>query len=187
MAKGTLTFHLLPMHEKYGPIVRVAPDELAFVHEDAWRDIYGHRVGINHSGHELVKSARFYRATHSDHLLTGVPNIITEEDREHHGVLRRLLSHGFSDQGLRDREHVITGNADKLVRNLRQRCLTDDKDGRKVSLNMTSWYNFVSVDVISQLLFGEPSMCLDRGDEHNPSMGAEYELYYQRVHSATIN
>lgn len=166
MAKGDLTFRLLPLHEEYGPIVRIAPDELAFVHPDAWRDIYGHRVGVNHAAKELPKSARFYRATQADHLLTGVPNIITEESREHHGVLRRLLSHGFSDQGLRDREYVITENADKLVDELRQRCVSKE-NGATVSVDLTSWYNFVSVDVISQLLFGESSMCLDRGDEHN--------------------
>jgi hypothetical protein len=33
------------MHEKYGDVVRVAPNELSFAGEEAWRDIYTHRPG----------------------------------------------------------------------------------------------------------------------------------------------
>lgn len=29
------------MHEKYGAVVRVAPDEISFLDAKAWRDIYG--------------------------------------------------------------------------------------------------------------------------------------------------
>lgn len=31
---------LLSIHEKYGPVVRIAPDELSFVNAQAIQDIY---------------------------------------------------------------------------------------------------------------------------------------------------
>lgn len=161
-----MTFKLLPLHEKYGPVVRIAPDELSFTHPDAWKDIYGHRVGNNHNVLELPKAGRFYRTRGT------LPNIISEEDRAHHGLVRRVLSHGFSDKHLRAREPVITGYADKLIRQLRKLSVrrSDDetsslKDRRP--MNMTAWYNWVTVDIISDLTFGEPSGCLDHA-EHDP-------------------
>jgi len=33
------------LHDKYGPIVRLSPNELSFNTVDAWEDIYGHRHG----------------------------------------------------------------------------------------------------------------------------------------------
>lgn len=163
MARGDLTFKLLPIHERYGPIVRIAPDELAFTHPDAWKDIYGHRVGKNHDILELPKAARFYRTRGT------LPNIISEEDRAHHGLLRRVLSHGFSDQNLRARESVITGYADTLIKQLRRLAEppSDDDVSGPVSVNMTAWYNWITVDIISHLAFGEPSGCLDQA-EHDP-------------------
>lgn len=43
--KGELAFRMLEFHEKYGPIVRLAPNELSFVNEGAWGDIYGKNDG----------------------------------------------------------------------------------------------------------------------------------------------
>lgn len=33
------------LHLKYGPILRLMPNELSFIDPEAWRDIYGHRQG----------------------------------------------------------------------------------------------------------------------------------------------
>ena len=41
--KGTLHSHLLELHIKYGHTVRIAPNELSFTTDTAWKTIYGHR------------------------------------------------------------------------------------------------------------------------------------------------
>lgn len=33
------------MHDKYGEVVRLAPDQISFTSVEAWKDIYGHKVG----------------------------------------------------------------------------------------------------------------------------------------------
>jgi hypothetical protein len=43
--QGTLPFKILELHNKYGPIVRIAPGELSFTSESAWDDIYGRLPG----------------------------------------------------------------------------------------------------------------------------------------------
>ncbi|KAJ5673431.1 hypothetical protein N7507_002558 [Penicillium longicatenatum] len=54
--KGTLPFDMLDLHNKYGDIVRIAPDELAFSYPDAWKDIMGHKNGEA----EMSKADWFY-------------------------------------------------------------------------------------------------------------------------------
>ena len=45
LLRGTLNEDMLKLHEKYGDVVRLAPNELSFAVEEAWRDIYMHRRG----------------------------------------------------------------------------------------------------------------------------------------------
>ena len=33
------------LHQQYGDVVRIAPDELSFIDGTAWKSIYGTRVG----------------------------------------------------------------------------------------------------------------------------------------------
>jgi hypothetical protein len=45
LLRGTLNSDMLKIHERYGPVVRLAPNELSFATEEAWRDIYMYRKG----------------------------------------------------------------------------------------------------------------------------------------------
>jgi Cytochrome P450 len=155
------------MHEKYGPVVRLAPDELSFASADAWKDIYGHRAGLQHHGQdEFDKYATFYRSK-------GVARSIINEDREQHALLRRQLSHGFSQRCMREQEPIIGGYVNLLVRRLREQCVdlgTRSENAetgaqsvtKKNPMNMTTWYNWTTFDIIGDLAFGEPFGCLDR-------------------------
>ncbi|KAJ8129424.1 hypothetical protein O1611_g4210 [Lasiodiplodia mahajangana] len=40
--RGILEFKYAEFHEKYGEVVRVNADEVAFIRPEAWKDIYGH-------------------------------------------------------------------------------------------------------------------------------------------------
>lgn len=44
LVKGNQHIYYRSLHEKYGPVVRVSPDELSFVSVDAREEIYGLRV-----------------------------------------------------------------------------------------------------------------------------------------------
>lgn len=39
--RGELPYRLAELHEKYGPMIRIAPNQLSYITEDAWNDIYG--------------------------------------------------------------------------------------------------------------------------------------------------
>ncbi|CAG8235492.1 unnamed protein product [Penicillium nalgiovense] len=143
-ARGTLPFDMLEMHKRYGDIVRIAPDELAFSHPDAWQDITGHQKGKT----EFSKANWFYRP------VDGEPSHVVNESREQHGRLRRQMAHGFSEKAMREQEPMIRAYVDMLLDRLRGFC----ESGNPVVLS--DWYNYTTFDIIGDLAFGEPFGCL---------------------------
>lgn len=139
------------LHEKYGGVVRIAPDELSFIDGDAWKVIYGTRPGHG----QKQKDYRFYPPT-----AEGAPSIIFSNDADH-TRMRRLLSHAFSDNSLRGQEPIIKHYVDLLVQRLHEK-----SEGSTKALDMVSWYNFTTFDIIGDLAFGEPFDCLKNSTYH---------------------
>ncbi len=139
------------LHEQYGKIVRIAPNELSFTDGDAWKIIYGTRTGHG----QKQKDFRFYPPTPG-----GAPSIIYSNDADH-SRFRRLLSHAFSDSSLRGQEPIIKGYVDLLMQRLKENIA-----GGKDVLDMVSWYNFATFDIIGDLAFGEPFDCLKNSHYH---------------------
>lgn len=135
---------MLEMHKRYGDIVRIAPDELAFSHPDAWQDIMGHQKGKP----EFSKANWFYRPMEDQACH------VVNESREQHGRLRRQMAHGFSEKAMRDQEPMIRGYVDIFLDRLHEFC----ESGTPVVLS--DWYNYATFDIIGDLAFGEPFGCL---------------------------
>jgi hypothetical protein len=89
---GTLPFDMLDLHRRYGDIVRVAPDELAVSHPDAWKEIMGY------GAKEMEKARWFFRPVPSE------PTNVVNEEGDGAKKLRRQLAHGFSEKAMRDQE-----------------------------------------------------------------------------------
>ncbi|KAK2794590.1 hypothetical protein FQN52_008171 [Onygenales sp. PD_12] len=147
LSSGTLPFDMLDMHKKYGAIVRIAPDELAFSHPNAWKDIMGTRM---RGEEELSKFKLFYRPIDS------MPADIISADRDEHSRLRRQLAHGFSEKSMREQEPLIGGSVNLFFQRLHEICAGGSKP-----LDISMWYNFTTFDVIGDLAFGEPFGCLE--------------------------
>ncbi|KAI4282014.1 MAG: hypothetical protein L6R38_003271 [Xanthoria sp. 2 TBL-2021] len=145
--RGQLHHRLLQLHTKYGHTVRVAPNELSYTHEGAWKKIYGHRK------EEMGKDPIFRL-----HTPTGAQNILVA-DRETHTRQRRLLAHAFSESALREQEPVLQLYADKLLDQLSRECHTSP-------LDMVAWLTFASFDLIGHMSFGQNFGCLDQGIYH---------------------
>ncbi|KAJ5964510.1 uncharacterized protein N7479_004386 [Penicillium vulpinum] len=139
------------LHQQYGDVIRIAPDELSFIDGAAWKPIYGTRPG--HS--QKSKDDRFYLPN-----AEGVPEIILSNDADH-SRFRRLLSHAFSDSSLRGQEPIIKGYVDLLIQRLHENINSGIK-----ALDMVAWYNFTTFDVIGDLAFGESFDCLRNSDYH---------------------
>ncbi|KAI3324405.1 putative cytochrome P450 [Xylariaceae sp. AK1471] len=136
--RGRLPFHVTDLHSRYGVVVRIAPNELAFSSPQAWRDIYGHKTGQD----EFPKYRGFYRA------FSHLPTSILNADSREHGLLRRQLAVGFSDRAMREQEPIIGSYVDLLISRLK------DAVQRDSCQDMREWYTWTTFDVIGDLSLG---------------------------------
>lgn len=148
--QGRLAFDVLSIHEKYGPVVRIAPNELAFAHPSAWRDIMGGKQ-------ELAKWDEYYKVQADQ-----ATNIMFAPAEEH-ARMRRAAGIGFSDRVLREMEPLIQDSIGLLIRRLRDQCKSPEVDGE---IDMSKWYNFMAFDMIGNLVMGESYHCLENADYH---------------------
>ncbi len=136
---GRQPYDVLQLHEKYGPVVRVAPKELSFCSQGSWRDIYGQR-----SGHPPFLKSSFYDG---GSFANQAHSIVSERDPDKHRDMRKYLSTAFSDRSLKEQEYLISGVIDQFIHQI-------GKLGAE-GLDMTLWLNLLTFDVIGELAFGE--------------------------------
>ncbi|CRL28245.1 Cytochrome P450 [Penicillium camemberti] len=149
LCTGGIVSTLSKAHEKYGPVLRIAPDELLFTSSRAWDDIYGIQPGKL----EMDKTTPLYKGPTAPHSIVTV-------DGELHRFYRRLLAKGFSDAALREQEPVIKRNIDLLIEKLHVEVAAGKTP------EMTSWFNYATFDLIGELAFGETYGCLENSQYH---------------------
>lgn len=137
----------LALHEKYGKVVRVAPKELSYASADAWKDGWGHR-----QGHDEFMKANTVSTP------VGV-NGILQAQRADHSRFRRLLSHSFSEKGMREQQATLQEYVNLVVERLRE-------NSSKGSQDMVKWFNWTTFDIIGKLAFGQPFDCLKNQQMH---------------------
>ncbi|KZL64158.1 benzoate 4-monooxygenase cytochrome p450 [Colletotrichum incanum] len=91
--RGRQPYSQLELHEIYGPVVYVAPNELSFSTASSLRDVYGSRKGI-----ESVVKSEFYDG---GNFTSESLSIVSEYDPKKHAEMHRYLSSTFSDQSLK--------------------------------------------------------------------------------------
>lgn len=109
----------------------------------------GHRKG---SSDENAKDVTFS---------AGWENTILGANHEDHRRYRRILSNGFSAKAMQDQQPMMMKYVDLLLQRLHEQC----EDGTK-ALDLVSWYNFTTFDIIGDLAFGESFGCLDNSNYH---------------------
>jgi cytochrome P450 len=151
-------------HLRYGPVVRVRPNELSFSTAQAWKDICAVRsqstaaAAANPSRlRELPRYRPFYKIRLSE------PDGIFSSVGARHAQLRSALAHGFSDHSMRAQEPTFKHYADKLLANLDARSSTP---GEKRPVNLCDWFAYVTFDIISDLVYDQTFGCLDSADYH---------------------
>jgi cytochrome P450 len=164
--QGRLAYDVLKLHERYGPMIRVAPNELALAYEGVWDEVQGGTYET-----EMQKWKPYYRVQPDQigFIFTAPP--------EEHSKMRRTLSYGFSDRGIRDLEPRMIEVLDKMMRRLLDICgdreswsshqsaRVGTQTGEAV-VDITEWLNFLTFDMIGELTFGESYECLEKASYH---------------------
>ncbi|OAL23183.1 hypothetical protein AYO20_11051 [Fonsecaea nubica] len=126
---GQIHTRLTALHKQYGPVVRIAPNELSYTEPAAWRQIYGHRSV------EMPKDldgAGIMPSSNGAYSIVNAPH-------DHHLRLRRAIAPAFSEKALREQESMLQTYVDLLVSRLKETCKRGPQD-------LVSWYNFATFD-----------------------------------------
>ena len=134
------------LHDIYGPIVRINPNE---VHLAADADNYDR---IHHVGSKYSKSPNFYNALCAPHSSFGTLS------NEAHRIKRGAMNPMFSRQKVLDLESIVQGKVDKVIRRVQESVEADE------AVDLHHAFRAVSVDVISEFAFGECYNFLAKSD-----------------------
>lgn len=149
------------LHDIYGPVVRVAPNELSFISPEAWENIYSGKTSA------LERGAIFYGVLGQNTFL-GAGN-------EAHARMRRLLSPAFRSSAVRSYEENMRRYLHLLVERLglldKSKACEEKPDtvGRpEVTVDIVRWLNFITFDIAGNFVYGgDPFGCL-RSSEFHP-------------------
>ncbi|KAJ3882669.1 cytochrome P450 [Lentinula edodes] len=178
---GKRHLYVHSLHQKYGPLVLIAPNHISCSHPDAINVVYA-------QGEHALPKSDFYKAF----VIDGTPNLFNTQDRLEHTKRRKALAHPLSYRSVKEMEEWIANNMLKLVRNLDRECESKSSSqqmthsrlngvpmgaetpgrasGEEAScLNMHAWFNCFTFDVISDLAFGQSLGMLDRGTDVLPA------------------
>ncbi|KAI1191912.1 cytochrome P450, partial [Nemania serpens] len=146
MVRGNSEFRIRDLHEKYGEVMRVSPNEVYFLNPQAWKDIYGH-------GH--AEFPKYYpEGVHMD------PRKILSANPRDHFRLRRAMLPAFSDKALSQQEPLIRTYVDLLIKRLQE--VADTRS----HTNIVRWYNLTTFDLIADLAYGESLHGLETGQSN---------------------
>ncbi|RMZ72790.1 averantin oxidoreductase [Pyrenophora seminiperda CCB06] len=148
--RGYAPQYMLDLHTQYGPVVRVAPNELTFNTAGAFRDIYGQK---KQEQAELTKDKKYISGM-------GEPTLL-HSDKEYHAYLRKMMAPGFSDGALRKQEVVVKEYLGLLVEKLEE----ESQRGKR-TVDLLEWVNFFVFDVVGHLTYTESFDCLTTSTLH---------------------
>ena len=136
------TVHAL--HKKYGPVVRLSPNELSFAGKDAAKSIYG-------MGATVIKSSAY------DNF--GRKGMFQMQDPHEHRERQRRVSHIFSAGTLQQMEPLIRSVVDKTVAAMEK--------GVGGATDAVHWCRMMALDVAGEVLMGR-SFGAFEGEETAP-------------------
>ncbi|KAI6084939.1 benzoate 4-monooxygenase cytochrome P450 [Hypoxylon rubiginosum] len=151
LLRGRQPYDILDLHRRYGPVVRIAPNELSFNTSQSWKDIYGFRQSLK----PFVKSDFYDGGSFADQA----HSIVSERDPKDHRQMRKYLSNAFSERSLADQESLIAEIIDRFIVQI------GGERGRQ-GVNMVQWFNMLTFDVIGSLAFGETFKGVETGRTH---------------------
>lgn len=143
LVTGNQHLYYKSLHDKYGPVVRVSPNELSFVRPEAREEIYGLRVSplshlrlsdpssscLQKGGLNMEKSPIFLGAVGGVDGQTGVSLALNAD----HARQRRALGYLFTNSALLKFENLLKIQVERFIAVLGQKA--DDKE----PADLSSW------------------------------------------------
>lgn len=138
---GDRTTIIHKLHQKYGPAIRIGPNEVSFSNIESVKEIYG-------------QATVYMKAPVYDTFSLPPLGIFSMRDKREHAQRRRLLAHAFSQANLHDTEPMIIEKIEQTVQNVQKR-----KDS---AVNVLALFRSLALDVVGELFLGQSFGALDQ-------------------------
>ncbi|KAI0015107.1 cytochrome P450 [Xylariomycetidae sp. FL0641] len=138
---GRYPFVIQDLHQRYGTVVRIAPNELSFNSLQAHRDIYS---TPSRNKKPFVRDPKFYDNGKARALFY-------ELDPAVHAQQRRMLAPGFSHNAMRSHESTVHHFVNQLVEKLGRM----SADSGEAGVDVTEVMKWVGFDIMGELTFSE--------------------------------
>lgn len=152
MLRGTVPYRIKVLHDQYGYVVRISPNELSFIDPAAWKDIYLNKGFIR------PKQWGSRPPGVSAHSVISAPV-------EVHARFRKAMGAAFSEKAIKMQEPLIGQYVDVLMAKLREK-VEGSEGGREAVVDVVEWFNFTTFDIFSDLGWGTSFNCLEKQEYH---------------------
>jgi len=154
---GTIVYDIKALHDKYGDVVRVAPNELSYVNPDAWQEIYGRNVrqvnGEKKEASVLPKDAEFYSGVLAE------AKCYADVEGEPYRIQKKAVLGGLTKKSNIIQEDIIRENNVRLIQNLH----TAIASGK--SFDITPYLKNLAMDFIVNFICGHDLQAFKHGSE----------------------
>lgn len=145
---GSRIHYIQSLHERYGPYVRISPEEIAVNDPKGFKQIHGINSGFEKSG--------WYKA------LTVMPRpcLFDMSDAKDHAARRRLFARGFSKSNIRQNwEPAIKEKIALVVTQM-----LNEAARTHGSVDVMKRWTLMASGVSAHLMFGESFQVIERGE-----------------------
>ena len=171
--KGTFYKDITSGHERYGKILRIAPDEVSISDPEAIKQIYGHAAKFT-----KVLLIFFTTEIKTDFYTTwenqNNPSMFTYTDEIAHAAERRLVANAYSLTSLLQLETFVDQTILQFSRRL------EDFSNSRTGIDMVFWLHAFAFDVVGELGFGKSFGFLASGSDVNAQMAYSKEWLRKR-------
>ncbi|KAF5010516.1 hypothetical protein FDECE_3333 [Fusarium decemcellulare] len=166
--KGNWHLHILQLHRQYGPVVRVAPNEVSIVSPDLTKTIYSYSKGTSKTDwYDTWKALGGKKSAKN----TAV-SFFGATDPKQHGFLRKRVSGTYTMSSVVSMEPKIQPVLDSLW----QRFDGFAKSGQSINLSM--WASYFTYDVVGTLCLSEPMGFIRDGEDKRDFIFCIHGAFY---------
>ncbi|EFQ36259.1 cytochrome P450 [Colletotrichum graminicola] len=145
---GRRMYYVHSLHQRYGPVVRISPTEVAVADPEGF-------VAIHKIGAGFLKGP-WYESINSP----AEPGIFAMVNPKQHAKRRRLFARAFTSASLRRNwDLVVRTKAERAVERIKADALNGTAD-------LVKWWTLMTTDVIAHLSFGESFDMLELGQKN---------------------
>lgn len=154
---GKYHIKLKQLHDEYGPIVRIGPNELSIIQADMIPHIlgtHGMPKGPLWEGRRILSSPNFNINNH----------MIGVRDLKRHAELRKPWNKAFGTEPMKDYEETLLTRVSILENCLQEIC--DAGEGGVAQVDVKAWASFFAFDFMGDVAWSDDFSLCKEGDIH---------------------